>query len=104
MTAWPAVLSRAGNRSPRTLTEHIFLWPPSGKQARLSHKTASKGRKVKNTGVSEVTVQPTPAAALRLVLILALTMLTACSLPRSGPNKSEIYEGAVERGGNAHII
>lgn len=51
-----------------------------------------------------MTVQPSPAAALRLVMILALTMLTACSLPRSGPSKTEIYDGAVERGGNAQII
>ncbi|MCQ0969959.1 polysaccharide biosynthesis/export family protein [Paracoccus sp. TK19116] len=33
-----------------------------------------------------------------------MTLLAACSLPRSGPNKNEIYSGAVERGGNAHVI
>lgn len=42
--------------------------------------------------------------ALRLMLLAALTVLAACSLPRSGPSKGEIYAGAVERGGDAHII
>lgn len=43
-------------------------------------------------------------AALRVVMLAAACLLAACSLPRSGPSKSEIYAGAVERGGNAHII
>ncbi|WP_126154661.1 polysaccharide biosynthesis/export family protein [Paracoccus haematequi] len=33
-----------------------------------------------------------------------MTLLAACSLPRSGPSKSEIYSGAVEKGGNTHVI
>ncbi|WCR12493.1 polysaccharide biosynthesis/export family protein [Paracoccus stylophorae] len=37
-------------------------------------------------------------------MIVTLMLLTACSLPRSGPNKKEIYAGAVERGGNTHVI
>lgn len=40
-----------------------------------------------------------------LTLLLISTMaLGACALPRSGPNKKEIYSGAVERGGDTHII
>nr|WP_295046834.1 polysaccharide biosynthesis/export family protein [uncultured Paracoccus sp.] len=33
-----------------------------------------------------------------------MTLAAACSLPRSGPSKDEIYSGAVERGGNTHVI
>lgn len=41
---------------------------------------------------------------MRVLVIAALGLLTACGLPRSGPSKKEIYAGAVERGGNAQII
>lgn len=56
-----------------------------------------------------MTVKPFPARLaaghmLRLVAIAAVLLATACSLPRSGPSKSEIYSGAVEKGGNAHVI
>ncbi|MFV0292587.1 MAG: polysaccharide biosynthesis/export family protein [Paracoccus sp. (in: a-proteobacteria)] len=36
--------------------------------------------------------------------MVAVTALAACALPRSGPNKNEILSGAVENGGDAHII
>ncbi len=43
--------------------------------------------------------------SLRLVALMALAAtVAACSLPRSGPNKNEIFRGAVEKGGDAHII
>jgi polysaccharide export outer membrane protein len=45
-----------------------------------------------------------PAAAFRLLMIASLGLLAACALPRSGPNKSEIFSGAVERGGNTQVI
>lgn len=56
-----------------------------------------------------MTVKLSPARsaaglAVRLTLIAAMTLLAACSLPRSGPSKSEIYSGAVEKGGNTHVI
>ncbi|WP_380058714.1 polysaccharide biosynthesis/export family protein [Falsihalocynthiibacter sp. SS001] len=36
---------------------------------------------------------------------LALTLaLGACTLPRSGPNKTEILNGAVQKLGNAHVV
>ncbi|MEO1961728.1 MAG: polysaccharide export protein, partial [Paracoccus sp. (in: a-proteobacteria)] len=41
---------------------------------------------------------------MRLVLVAALTLLSACALPRSGPTKGEIYAGSVERGGNANVV
>lgn len=44
---------------------------------------------------------------MRLPLIAALiavTALGACGLPRSGPSKKEILSGAVENGGDAHVI
>lgn len=41
---------------------------------------------------------------LRLAMMAAVCALAACGLPRSGPSKSEIYAGSVERGGDAHII
>ncbi|WBU61888.1 polysaccharide biosynthesis/export family protein [Paracoccus albus] len=36
--------------------------------------------------------------------MIAVTALSACGLPRSGPNKKEILSGAVENGGDAHVI
>ena len=56
-----------------------------------------------------MTVKLSPARsaaglAMRLVMIAAVTLVAACSLPRSGPSKGEIYSGAVEKGGNAHVI
>jgi polysaccharide biosynthesis/export protein len=42
------------------------------------------------------------AAALSLVALLMAT--TSCSLPRSGPNKSEIYQGSVLEGGDAFVV
>lgn len=51
-----------------------------------------------------MTVISSKAGILRFGMLAALTLLTACGLPRSGPSKKEIYAGAVERGGNAHII
>lgn len=48
--------------------------------------------------------RPAAGLAMRLTLIVAMTLLAACSLPRSGPSKSEIYSGAVENGGNTHVI
>ena len=44
------------------------------------------------------------AGLFRLTMMAALCLLAACSLPRSGPNKKEIYAGAVQRGGNTHVI
>ncbi|SDD73552.1 polysaccharide export outer membrane protein [Paracoccus isoporae] len=38
------------------------------------------------------------------VALIAATALSACGLPRSGPNKQEILSGAVENGGDAHVI
>ena len=42
--------------------------------------------------------------AMRMTLLAAMTLVAACSLPRSGPSKNEIYSGAVEKGGNGHVI
>ena len=51
---------------------------------------------------------PAPGAgmrrALRIVALSSLAVLAACGLPRSGPNKNEIFQGSVERGGNTHIL
>lgn len=51
-----------------------------------------------------MTVLPKRKLMARLVAITAISVLAACGLPRSGPSKNEIYEGAVERGGNTHVI
>lgn len=41
---------------------------------------------------------------VRFAALASLVALAACGLPRSGPSKNEIFQGAVERGGNTHII
>ncbi|WP_102222977.1 polysaccharide biosynthesis/export family protein [Acidimangrovimonas sediminis] len=44
-------------------------------------------------------------AGVRVLACLALVALVAgCALPRPGPNKSEIYEGSVQRKGDAFIV
>jgi polysaccharide export outer membrane protein len=43
-------------------------------------------------------------APVRLLLIASVTFVSACALPRTGPNKNEIFDGAVERGGNTQVI
>ena len=42
--------------------------------------------------------------AIRIAALSSMTLLAACALPRSGPNKNEIYKGSVERGGNTHVL
>lgn len=51
-----------------------------------------------------MTVSMSHSGVLRVMMIAALTLVTACGLPRSGPNKREIFSGSIERGGNAHVI
>ena len=51
-----------------------------------------------------MTVFSSTAGLARLAILASMTLLAACSLPRSGPSKKEIYSGAVEKGGNAHVI
>ncbi|MEO1797915.1 MAG: polysaccharide biosynthesis/export family protein [Pseudomonadota bacterium] len=36
--------------------------------------------------------------------VCALTLVAACGLPRSGPSKAEIFEGSVQRSGDAFIV
>lgn len=40
----------------------------------------------------------------KLAVVGAVLFVSACGLPRSGPNKNEIYAGSVDRGGNTHVI
>lgn len=49
-------------------------------------------------------VKPFRRFAAQIALTIALVALAACGLPRSGPDRDEIYSGAVERGGGTHII
>lgn len=50
-------------------------------------------------------MKPTlPRRARQLVLLLLVATVAACGLPRSGPNKSEIFAGSVLREGDAFIV
>ncbi len=40
----------------------------------------------------------------RLAVLALLTFVTACGLPRSGPNKNEIFAGSVLRDGDAFVL
>ncbi len=43
--------------------------------------------------------------ASRVILVLAIaSILAACALPRSGPNKREIFSGAVQNEGDAFVV
>ena len=44
------------------------------------------------------------ATTKTVVLLLSVALVAACGLPRSGPNKREIYAGSVDRKGDAYIV
>ncbi len=39
-----------------------------------------------------------------VALVTSLVVLSACQLPKAGPNKTEILSGSVENGGNAFVV
>ncbi len=43
-------------------------------------------------------------AVKAMVLMGAVSLLASCGLPRSGPNKREIYAGSVQKNGNAFVV
>jgi len=47
---------------------------------------------------------PAHNGARAFVLLVLFATLAACGLPRSGPSKSEIYAGSVQRKGDAFIV
>ncbi len=50
-------------------------------------------------------MRPTTSQAARGILLTALILsVAACGLPRSGPNKSEIFSGSVLEKGNAFVV
>ncbi len=50
-------------------------------------------------------MRPTTSLAARFILLTGLSVsLAACGLPRSGPNKSEIFSGSVLEEGNAFVV
>ena len=47
----------------------------------------------------------TASKRTRLVALVAgVAIVAACSLPRSGPNKREIFEGSVQKQGDAYVV
>ena len=46
----------------------------------------------------------TPSWARFVALVAALAVVSSCGLPRVGPNKREIFEGSVQRSGDAFIV
>lgn len=45
-----------------------------------------------------------PRVARAIAMVLAVSTLAGCALPRTGPNKNEIFAGSVERDGDAYIV
>lgn len=39
-----------------------------------------------------------------VAICISATILAACGLPRSGPNKGEIFNGSVQKQGNAYVV
>ncbi len=48
--------------------------------------------------------RPSTRMATRALALTAMTALAACSLPRSGPNKNEIFSGSVANNGGSYVI
>ena len=42
--------------------------------------------------------------AKAIALLASVAVVASCGLPRSGPNKREIYAGSIEKKGDAHIV
>ena len=42
--------------------------------------------------------------ATAVTLASSLVVLTGCGLPRTGPTKSEIFAGSIQKAGDAYII
>jgi len=42
--------------------------------------------------------------AKSVLLLASVAMVSSCGLPRVGPNKKEIYEGSVQRSGDAFVV
>jgi polysaccharide export outer membrane protein len=66
-----------------------------GLQTKLEANPVKGARAVKITGTK---------GAKALVLVALIGMVGACGLPRSGPNKKEIYKGSVLKQGDAFIV
>ncbi len=49
-------------------------------------------------------IRTTPRTAQAVLLLVILSVVTACGLPRSGPNKREIFAGSVLKEGDAFIV
>lgn len=47
---------------------------------------------------------PTTRRGRALTLLALVVTVAACGLPRSGPKKSEIYAGSVQKGGDAYVV
>jgi polysaccharide biosynthesis/export protein len=43
-------------------------------------------------------------SAKAIALLVSVAVVASCGLPRSGPNKREIFAGSVEAKGDAHIV
>jgi polysaccharide biosynthesis/export protein len=43
-------------------------------------------------------------AGKRLALLVVLGAVAACGLPRSGPTKSEIFDGSIQKSGDAYVV
>lgn len=64
--------------------------------------SAARPASLRGSGLRASGIRP---ARLTTAALIAVTLvLSGCGLPRSGPNKNEIFEGSVERGGNTNII
>ena len=42
--------------------------------------------------------------AKAIALLMAVSIVASCALPRVGPNKRELYEGSVQRSGDAFVV
>jgi polysaccharide biosynthesis/export protein len=49
-------------------------------------------------------IRTTPRTAQAVLFLAAFSLVTACGLPRSGPNKREIFAGSVLKEGDAFIV
>jgi len=77
----------------------INFWPEHLDSSNLTKKFEA----VSGRGDHPVTFKRTRVARA-VALLLVTSTVAACGLPRTGPNKNEIFAGSVDRRGNSYIV
>ena len=105
MRRWKPEPRRHGNscapsNKPETIQGFLFL--PDSISLQKKSRQYKRNYKIKK-GAPAVKITGSKWAKT-IALITVLAVLSSCGLPRSGPNKREIFSGSVKKEGNAFVV